>query len=221
MAGKLLITAPTTDVVTVAECKAMVPSVASADDTALQMLINAAVQTLDPAGGGWLDRALRPQTWELRLDHFPACEIVLPYPPLLSIDSFVYDDAANGDEQTLAVDTDYRIVGAGTKGKQSLRPPYNGAWPSARYDVDTVRIQYTCGYTKPGNAASDTLPAPIKQAIVLMVKDGWGVMERNLFESQVTVDGVLSKEFVVTENATKVMRAAADNLLSTQRIYGF
>lgn len=230
--SRYLITAPTDDVVTLGEAKAHLNVTVSSKDTMIQAMIDAAVEHLDPAGGGWLGRALRPQTWELRLPGFPcgwvhsgylrknvveAYGIMLPYPPLLVVDSVKYDDG-DGIERTLVVDTDYRVFGVGARSGAYIAPVHGGSWPSSvRSDPESVRIRFTGGYEN--ETAGDTMPAPIKQAVLLNVKYLYGLSERNLFMSSESVDGVSSQNFVVTENASMVMRSASESLLTTYRVW--
>lgn len=166
-ATTVLITAPTADVVTLSEAKAHLRVDHADDDGMIAAMIGAAVASLDPASNGWLGRALRPQTWELRLPFFPPEEIELPYPPLTSVTSIKYDTAA-GVETTMIVNTDYRIFGLNGHHKASIAPAYNGSWPTPRDDRETVRIRYVAGYAA---TPTDLLPAPIKAAILLMVGD--------------------------------------------------
>lgn len=232
MSSLHLITAPTDDVVTVDEARAQLGLASSVTDATVEAVIAAATAQLDPAGGGWLGRALRPQTWELRLDGFPcyyegcgyarrslryAYALELPYPPLLTVDSVKYDDG-DGVEQTLTQGVGFRVLGADSTGRSRIAPIYNETWPtSVLCDAESVRIRFTSGYEI--GTAPDPLPAPIKQAIMLMAKHLIGLSERNLFISGETVDGVGSKNFVVTENAATVMKSASEALLSTYRVY--
>jgi len=229
-----LITPPTEDVVTLDEAKAFLRETTNDNDALITALIAAAVSTIDPASGGWLGRSLRPTTWELRLPSFGAhthlgfyhhyydaiahpvgLEVALPYPPLISVDSVKYDDG-DGVEQTLTVDTDYRVFGIGAARHARVEPAYNGSWPTgARYDDEAVRIRFTTGYA---TAAPDPLPGAIKQAVFLMVKALSDLSERNLFISAETVEGVGSRNFVVTDNGANIMRTASENLLSTFRV---
>lgn len=226
-----LITPPTDEVVTAAEARAQLRLPTSVTDDMIEALIDAAVEQIDPAGGGWLGRALRPQTWEIRSDGFPcyyegrgyardvrsAYEVELPYPPLLIVDSVKYDDS-DGVERTLVEGTGFRVLGLGSRRRARIAPVYNGSWPSSvRCDAESVRIRFTAGYEV--SSGVDPLPAPIKQAVLLMVKNLLALGERNLFVSAETVDGVGSRQFVVSENAANVMRAAAEGLLSTLRVY--
>lgn len=224
-----LIEAPTDEIASLAEAKAQLRITNSDSDDMIEALIDAAVMQIDPAGGGWLGRAIRPQTWELRCSGFPcyyvgsgyernfhrAYEMVLPYPPLLSVDSVKYDDG-DGVEQTLVEGVGYRVFGLAGIGKASIAPVYNGSWPSSvRCDPESVRVQFTCGYDPSfGNSPPvDQLPAPIKQAVLLMVRYLFGLGERNLFVSSETVDGVGSRNYVVSENAAAVMKRASESLL--------
>lgn len=225
-----LITRPTADVLTLEEAKKQLRQTGNDFDDGIRTLIAAAVGQID-AERGWLGRALRPQTWELRGDGFPSgylgsgydrnfhaggYGIELRYPPLISVDSVKYDDG-DGVEQTLVEGTDYRVVGLGdTRGKSHIAPVYNGSWPSSvRSDIESVRVRYTCGYSVP----PDLLPAEIKQAVILMVRDHWSLTDHNLYLSSESVPGLASYDWTVTENAGKAIAHAVENLLRYIRIY--
>jgi len=234
--GRLyLITPPTEDVVTLDEAKAFLRETTNDNDALITALTAAAVSTIDPVSGGWLGRSLRPATWELRLPSFGAhthlgfyhhyydtgahpvgLEIGLPYPPLISVDSVKYDDG-DGVEQTLTADTDYRVFGIGSARQARVEPAFQGSWPTgARFDDEAVRIRFTAGYA---TAAPDPLPGAIKQAVFLMVKALMDLSARNLFISAESVEGVGSRNFVVTENGAMIMRDTGENLLQTFRVY--
>lgn len=216
--GRHLITAPTDDVVTLEEAKAHLRVTNTDNDDLIEALIASAVAQIDPAGGGWLGRALRPQTWELRLNGFPYCDepgIELPYPPLISLDSLVYDDG-DGVETAMTVTTEYRVI-AGGLGKSIVLPAYNTTWPSSvRSDYETVRVRFTSGYAV---TTPDSLPQPIKQAVLLAVRDLWSLGERNLYLRSESVPGLASYEWTVSDNAGKVIRDAVGGLLGVYRVY--
>lgn len=176
-AERVLITPPTADVLTRDEVKLHLRVDFDDDNDLIDGMILAAVGQLDPAAGGWLGRALRPQTWELQLRDFWQRDcgepdlIVLPYPPLISIDSVTYVDGA-GATQTLAAGTGYRVLGQGAI-CQGIGPPCGESWPSVRADAAAVKIRFTCGYP-PANAQADPpvvdrLPAAIKAWLKLYV----------------------------------------------------
>jgi uncharacterized phiE125 gp8 family phage protein len=223
----VLITPPATGCVTLAQFKTQLRDYGADSDAFLQAILDTAINQIDPAGGGWVDRALRPQTWELRMpSFFDPCvrhasiygAIQLPYPPLTSVVSIKYDDAA-GVERALVENTDFRVLDIGGLGKQSVAPLYGACWPTARCDVESVRIRFTAGYPVPTGNATDTLPAPIVQAVLLMAKALYDLGKRDQLLTQDTVIGVSSRGFTVTDEATNVMRKAAENLLSTYRVF--
>lgn len=221
-----LITPPTADVVTLSEAKKHLRQSSDDYDDLIRALIKSAVNQIDPGGGGWLGRALRPQTWEQRSDGFPCAmagypyrerqiyAIELRYPPLISVDSVTYDDG-DGVATALLEGTGYRVIGLGSKEKACVAPIYSGSWPSTRGDVESVRVRFTSGY----GTSPDLLPAPIKQAVLLAIRDLWSLGERNLYLRSESAPGLASYEWTVSENAGIVIRAAAENLLSTYRVY--
>lgn len=180
IATNVLITPPSVDVITLAEAKAQCRVDHSTEDDLIGRGINAAVCLLDPAAGGTLALALRPQTWELRLGGFPCGAIELPYPPFIEIVSVKYDDV-DGVERTLSLGTGYRLRGfvagdAPPKSKISIAPPFNTYWPTARCDFASVRVRYRCGYLPAADASGETpavidrLPSPIKAWCLLVVE---------------------------------------------------
>lgn len=224
-----LITAPTAEVVTLAEAKRHLRQSGNDYDDLIRALISSAVAQIDPASNGWLGRAIRPQTWELRYPGFPYDvygsgysrnyriynRIELSYPPTISVDSVRYYDG-DGVDTTMVVDTDYRVLGGGNQ-KTYIAPVYNETWPSnVRCDDESVRVRFTCGYE---STPADNLPPQIKQAVLLAVRDLWSLGERNLYLRSESAPGLASYEWTVSEMAGTVIRAAAENLLSTLRVY--
>jgi len=165
----VLATAPTADLVTLAQAKAQlnVEPLNTADDALIQAMIAAAMAHLDgPAGV--LGRALGSQAWTLYLDGFPSGVIRLPLPPLISVGAVAYIDAA-GVTQTLA-SAKYQVL-AGERAE--LRPAYGLSWPSARCTPRAVTITFTCGFADVAALKLD----PIRAAIKLMVGDLYGNRE--------------------------------------------
>ena len=173
-ASRALTAPPTSAVLTVTEVKRHLRVDFDDDDDVIADMIAVAVGQLDPAAGGQLGRALRPQQWELRLagftDHdchhprYHAGAIALPFPPLISIDSFTYDDAA-GFERALVENVDFRILGVGARHKQAVVPVFGRHWPTARSAEESVRIRFMAGYP----LENDALPAPIKAWLKLQI----------------------------------------------------
>ncbi len=219
--SRALITAPTDTVLSLSDCKAALGITTSGQDAMISAALDAAICSLDPATGGWLGRALRPQTWEYRLWEFPYyCEEVrLPYPTLTSVTSIKYDDA-NGNEQTLVAGTDYQVLGVDGFSYGSVRPAYNKTWPSARCNPESVRIRYVCGYATISDdtpAIPDKMPAAITQAIAMMVKGIVSSASQNMFVTFDRVEGVGEKRYNVTKEALEAMTNIADNMLFNYR----
>lgn len=212
--SRVLITAPTDDALTRAAVKQHLRIDFDDDDDLIDAVILAAVAQLDPAAGGWLGRALRPQTWEFRLYGFPNRGIQLPYPPLISVTSLKYDDV-NGVEQTLVENTGFRVLGIGAKGKQVVAPLYNQIWPSARSDSESVRIRFQCGYPvaivadhdhiPPIVGVPDALPAPIVAWLKLIIG--------SLYENRESM--VIGTREIVAQLPDHILQ-----MISPYRVYG-
>lgn len=125
----------------------------SADDTMLQVYLDAAVAHVDGAEGT-LGRCIVTQTWDYKLDAFPE-EIAVPLPTLQTVTSVKYYDTA-GVEQTWD-SANYYVSG------QRIVPV--DAWPD--YDTDRpypITVRFVAGY---GLAVA--VPAAIKAAILLYI----------------------------------------------------
>lgn len=124
------------------------------DDTLIQAYIDAACSHID-GPHGWLDRAVWPQTLELRQNVFCG-PIRLPYGPATAVTSIKYVDP-DGAEQTLS-SADYVLTNDG-----AVDLAYDASWPNLRGDAEGVRIRYVAGFV--------TLPSAIQSAVLLMVGD--------------------------------------------------
>lgn len=210
-----LITAPTVEPVTLEQAQAQLRNTSSSDETMIEMLITVARQHVE----GMLHRALITQTWDLYLDAFPCHEIRIPLPPLQSVTHVKYDDE-NGDEQTWS-DDDYTVDTVNQPGW--VLPVEGVPWPTTFNGVNTVRVRFVAGYPPDtGDSPADqraNVPGPIKQAILLGIRELWGIGERNLFVSAEEVPGVISRNYVVSDNATRAMSLVTDRLLAPYVIY--
>jgi uncharacterized phiE125 gp8 family phage protein len=150
---RVTVVAPPAPVVTWEEADQHLKLAGDTEEQAyVESLIAAATGHIDvPAG--WLGRSIGLQTLEARLDAF--CEIALPFPPVIDIVSVKYLDTDNV-EQTLAPDQ-YELMG------NRLVTAWNVSWPSWLRRAEAVRIRYRAGY--------QTVPDPIRAAILLMVGD--------------------------------------------------
>jgi len=158
-----LIHAPTTEPLTVDEARLQVSESDIAHDPALIAWIATAREHLD-GPGGLLGRALITQTWELLLDRFPcARELALPLPPLQTVASIKYLDAA-GVEQTLPTSV-YGVDPAAQPGVVYLKRGEN--WPVTLDERNAVVIRFTAGY---GDEAGD-VPQRLRAAMKLHIGD--------------------------------------------------
>lgn len=169
-----LVTAPTVNPVTNAEVyeHLRVPLTGSpaapVDESHITALISAAVGYVD-AKNGVLGRALVTQTWDMKLDRFPAV-ICVPLPPLQSVTSITYVDS-NGDSQTLS--SLLYTVDTSTEPARII-PAYNESWPSTRGHIDDVTIRFVAGYAGDGASPEDlraNVPFNIKAGIKVLVNE--------------------------------------------------
>lgn len=150
---RVLVTTPPVPFVSLAEAKAHLTVDYEHEDALITALIAAACAHID-GPEGWLGRSIGQQTLELQRCGFPTW-FDLPYPLVTAVTSIVYDDA-DGAEQTLD-DSIYRVYGS-----VIARAP-SASWPATENAQESVRVTYEAGY--------EQIPAPIKQAVLLMVGD--------------------------------------------------
>lgn len=128
----------------------------SAHDAHLNALIGAATEHVEQ----YTRRSLITQTWRLTLDAFP-CEIILPRPPVQSVNSITYVDD-DGATQTLSSSL-YQVCLESSPAR--IVPAYNEVWPTVRNIPEAVQVTYVAGY----GAASTNVPEQFKQVILLLV----------------------------------------------------
>lgn len=151
-----LYTAPASEPITLVEAKAHLRLEVGDDDTYLTTLITAARQWAEE----YCWRGLVTQTWDLILESFPCSdEIELPKGVLSSVTSVSYRDV-NGDSHTWS-SSNYLVDTAHQPGRIHL--PYGSVWPATICRWDAVTIRYVVG------TAAGSVPAPIKQAMLLLI----------------------------------------------------
>lgn len=157
-----LITAPAVEPLTLAETRLARKISGTALDGLLRLWIAAARRHVE----GQTGRALITATWELWLDAFPIQRAIeLPIPPLQSVTSVKYDDAA-GDEQTFSAEN-YRVIApsgdhAG-RGRVALNA--GASWPTTIDQPKSVRIRFVAGY----GSTADAVPDVLKAALLFLV----------------------------------------------------
>lgn len=166
-----LITAPTTEPITLTEAKLHCKVETDADDNLITALITAAREYCE----GRQRRAYITQTWELWLDAFPdEPYIKLPRPPLVSVSSVKYYDI--NDSPTTISSGDYYVDSKSEPGWVSLNTGVS--WPSTTLrPVNGVCITFVAGY---GDA--EDVPQMVKQAMLLII-GAWYDQRENFIAS--------------------------------------
>lgn len=148
-----------TDNVADASLGAEAPSVNTTSDPEIGRFIAAARDRAEVA----TQRAILTQTWELVRDAFPAEDwIELPRPPLVSVTSVKYRDAA-GALQTWGASNYVVEAPAGPRcrrGRISLA--YGIDWPSTYGQAGDVTIRFVCGWATPS-----AVPPLLRTAMLL------------------------------------------------------
>ena len=154
----VLTSGPSVEPVALAEAKAHLRVDGSAEDTLILSLIITSRLHIETA----LGLALITQSWSYFLDAWPAVpEVALPMRPVQSI-AHVKLYAADETVTTVPADA-YLLDGAGNPPRLVRRNSL--AWPKPARAANGIEIAVVAGY---GDAAAD-VPAPIRQAILLLV----------------------------------------------------
>lgn len=145
------------------------PSTNTTDDPYLLGLIESARHYVER----YTHRALITQSWVWTAECFPySGEIILPNPPIISVEAVKYLDA-DGTLQTW--DAENYVVSL-TDDRGRIRPAYGVTWPDTYSHPDAVRVEFTVGY---GSAASN-VPAPIRHAMQLLVATWYNQREEEI-----------------------------------------
>lgn len=145
--GLKLITAAITEPITLAQLKAQCRVDTTDDDAVLTLAIQAARAKAENYTG----TAIISQVWDQTLDAFPEAEIELLKPPVTTINSVTYVDAA-GATQTLP-GASYSLDAATFPGW--LLPAYGNEWPDTRDQANAVTIRFTTGYADANSVPGD------------------------------------------------------------------
>jgi hypothetical protein len=174
----ILIAPPPVEPVSLAELKQFLR--VDAADTSQDGTIIDLAATARSWAEAYTNRPFVQQQWSLYMDFFPGYidlklagqkvsspfvsgsnavlvgiryAIRLPYPPVMSVDLFEYQNA-NGEVTQMVEDTDY--IADLQSNPARLTPLFGQMWPVARVVVNALQINYTVGYAIP---ISVTAPA--------------------------------------------------------------
>jgi uncharacterized phiE125 gp8 family phage protein len=199
--------APAETPISLAEAKAHLGVTDSSRDAMITALIQAATDCLD-GWSGILGRALVTQTWRVDMRSWPGCRFLrLPLTPVQSV-SVAYSDTANVDQVFASGNYSLHSDGVG---------PFvllgdSVSWPSVYSRADAIRVTFVAGY-----GAAAAVPAPIKQALLLMVGSLYSAIGRDPSIRSETEDGVGSTTYG-TEGVATFMRGAPEALLASYRV---
>lgn len=154
--GLVLLEGPAAPVVSLEEAQVHLRS-ELADESALVTSLVAAATAQAEA---FCRRRFVSQRWRATFDAFPSAALILPHPPLASVELVTYLDR----EFVLQTfdPADYVVRSAETPGE--VVPARGKAWPAAAEESDAVAVEFTCGYGEP-----DAVPEPIRRAVLLLV----------------------------------------------------
>lgn len=158
-----LVTAPTSEPLTLDEVKAALRLDGDDEDAWASLYAKAARERVERFVG----RAILTQTWRLKLDRFPACgdsgavsdgvAVLLPMAaPLSSLTSITYVDA--GGTTTTWSSANYTTYADEEPAR--VRPAYTQVYPVTRAVASAVTVTYAAGYADAG-----AVPAGLKAAI--------------------------------------------------------
>lgn len=151
-----LLTAPTTEPVTLAEVKTRLRIDDATDDAGVNRLIASATKHAESI----TRRAFVTQSWALTLDAFPCGSISLPLPPLQTVDEISYIDSTGAT--VVLPSTEYLVDKNGMIGM--IHRAYQKQWPITRAQPMAVRIKFTAGY-----GAATAVPSDLASALMLLV----------------------------------------------------
>lgn len=163
------------------------PSTNTTGDQLLNVLIKSARQYAEQL----LGRYLITQTVDLYLDEFPTQAINMR--PLQSVTEITYVDTA-GDTQTLSA-ADYIVDSTGSPAR--ITPAYGVSWPSARDQVNAVKVRFVAGY-----GSASTVPQCVRNWMLMRIKQLYDQRDMINVGNVVTefpysyVDGLLDSERV-------------------------
>lgn len=149
--------------VTTDQAKAQLRVLTADEDAYIDGVVLAATAYLE-GRRGITGRAFVSQSWEYRIDRFPAgaVAIVLPFPPLQAVSEIRY--VAEDGTDTLLPASVYQAAPETFRGLVVLN--HGESWPAARVEPFAVRIVFDAGYGTPAEFA-DEAPEAV-QAILLL-----------------------------------------------------
>ena len=159
--GLTLITAPTTEPVTLEEAKQHLRVDTSDDDGLIAGYVLAARHWVESQCGPMLT-----QTWDYMVDDaWPMIEhryaIPIPLRPVQSVTSVTYVDSA-GASQTLSAALYQTVLNVPTP---YITRAYGASWPTVRDQPACITVRFVAGY----GAHPGSIPDPLRVAMLMLV----------------------------------------------------
>lgn len=145
--------------VSLEELKLAMSITSDAKDNDLKLCLEAAITLVEKTA--WI--SLINRTMKVIFDQIFPDEILLPCPPVVSVQSVKYYDT-EGVLTTLA-STEYMVDTISAPGR--IFPAFNKTFPSTANIQAAVQVEYTAGY----GAAASLIPANIKRIIIAIASD--------------------------------------------------
>jgi uncharacterized phiE125 gp8 family phage protein len=155
MMALTLLTPPAAEPVALADARAHLRLDATEEDALLGSLLTAARMAVEAAAR----YALLPQSWRLTLDDWPTQPVEIPLAPVLTLDAVRV--ATIGGSMLTIDPAFYEVDTTGTPPRLAARR--GQAWPMPATRLAGIAIDFTAGH-----AAAAEVPAPLKQAILLL-----------------------------------------------------
>lgn len=175
-----LVTAPTTEPVTLEEAKAHLRLDTDDDDALVRSLIVTARKWVE----GQTHRALLTTVYDQYIDggypyRHEMPHIRLEANPVKSVASFQYETGAS-PMPTLAAN---QYVAVCRDHHSYIAPAYGATWPTVRVVPESIKIRFTAGYT--------TVPEPLKHAVLMLIAH-WYENRETLGEGTEIVEALIS-----------------------------
>jgi uncharacterized phiE125 gp8 family phage protein len=155
----------TTEPVTSTEAKLFCKVTGTAEDDLFTILIKSARQALEEYTQSSFGEKTIYATWVTMPEDYL---FELPYGPIISVNKVYWIDE-EGTEEEATLNSDYWVYG-----DQDAVVKLSTYWTAGLKATSTVRIEYTAGY---GNAGTETLPSPLKQAILKQIATDYDMRE--------------------------------------------
>lgn len=156
-----LVTGPAVEPIAVTTARLALKIDHTVDDALIDKWIGAARDYVETFTG----RKLISQTWDLKLDGFPSCDILrLPFPPVTSVTSITYTDTAGASQTWDSANYTTDLPTGPQAGPARITPAYGVTWPSTRDVINAVTVRFVCGYSAP-----EQVPEGLQSALLQFV----------------------------------------------------